>query len=367
MEARVVVISDGKRGHENQSRVIARMLGDENPLVMLLRPSVKDGGWQELLLRLKLRMGGRKRFSMAQAASLVKTYLQPEDNQAFRDFSVMLRPGSDRPQMFTVSSGTPPATFNLIMAAMLGCKAIVNMRPSLLPLGHFDLAILPAHDLRNQAAPPNVIITQLALGHFNETAAKHLASQLCRDHGLDPAGKFFGVAIGGPSKACRWDGDRILDELAALRGLAKGEGAKLLVTTSRRTPEWCMAWMTEHYKGREPLGYFLDANTDPLNPLPAFYELAERMFVSGDSFSMVSEAVQAGHQPLVLKVQPAMTTGKLGWALKNLEQAGMVVCGDDALGLPERVANMRVGRTQANLGYSALSDEVTKALAAAGN
>lgn len=340
------------------------MLGDENPLIMLLRPSVKEGGWQELLLRLKLRMGGRNRFSLAQAASLVKTYLQPEDNRAFRDFSLMVKPGPDRPQMFTVSSGTPPATFNLIMAAMLRSKAIVNMRPSMLPLGHFDLAILPAHDLRNQAAPPNVTLTPLALGHFNETAAQHLASQLCRDHGLDPSGKFFGVAIGGPSKACRWDGDRILDELAALRGLAKGEGAKLLVTTSRRTPEWCLAWMMEHYKGREPLGYFLDANTDTLNPLPAFYELAERMFVSGDSFSMVSEAVQAGHQPLVLKVQPAMTAGKLGWALNNLEQAGMVVCGDDALGLPDRVAQMRVGRVQANVHYEGLKELISGKLIA---
>ena len=197
MESRVVVISDGKRGHENQSRVIAMMLGDDNPLVMLLRPNVKEGGWQELLLRLKLRFGGRTRFSVGQAATLVKTYLQPQDNQAFRDFSVVLKPGPNRPQMYTVSSGTPPATFNLVMAAMLGCKAIVNMRPSMLPLELFDLAILPEHDLRNMQQPANVIGTPLALGHYDETAAQHLASRICAENNLDRDGKFFGVAIGG--------------------------------------------------------------------------------------------------------------------------------------------------------------------------
>ncbi len=353
MDSKVVILSDGKRGHENQSRVIAKMLGDENPLVMLLRPNVRNGGWQEWLLRLKMRSGGRQSLSTGQAAKLVKAYLQPEDKLAFRDFAIANKQNSDSMQVFTVSSGTPPATLNLVMAAMLDCKAIVNMRPSMLPLKLFDLAVLPEHDLRNHAVPPNVITTPLALGHYDEPAAQYLASRICKENDLQRDGKFFSVAIGGPSKAVRWDGDRILDELAQLRGLAKGEGAQLLVTTSRRTPDWCMRWMAEHYQRSPQVGYFLDANADPLNPLPAFYELAERMFVTGDSFSMVSEAVQAGHMPVVLKVQPAMPGGKLGWALSKLEQEGMVVCGDDKLDLPERVAMMRVGRGQANVQYQA--------------
>ena len=124
-----------------------------------------------------------------------------------------------------------------------------------------------------------------------------------------------------------------------------------------------MRWMAEHIVGKPQVGYFLDANIDPLNPLPAFYELAERMFVTGDSFSMVSEAVQSGHMAVVLKVQPAMPGGKLGWALNKLEQEGMVVCGDDALDLPERVALMRVGRAQANVQYEYLRDAILQALA----
>ena len=62
MRSRCVIISDTKRGHENQSRVLARMLGDSDPLVMNLRPRIRNGGLAELSLRIRMALLGGKAF-----------------------------------------------------------------------------------------------------------------------------------------------------------------------------------------------------------------------------------------------------------------------------------------------------------------
>lgn len=359
MPSRVVVISDGKRGHENQSLVLARMLGDDEPLVMSLRERYRNGGPAELLLRLRLLLRGPQAVGRSAAARLVQHWLKPESTDDFRSFAQQVKEERAGLALFTVSSGTPPATLNLVVARMLGARSIVNMTPSLLPRRYFDLCVVPAHDVRGQRdLSRNVVVTPLALGYHNETAAAHLATQLRRECGLESGQTYWGVALGGPSKACPWAGDQILDELAALHGLARGENARLLVTTSRRTPDWCLQWLTEHYADSELVAYLLDASRDPLNPLPAFYELADRMFVTGDSFSMVSEAVHGGHRPVVLRVCAGLPPGKLGYALQLLTEDGLVGLGDGSTGLPERVGGAAAGRGDANRQYRALRSRI---------
>lgn len=355
MDTRVVIISDGKRGHENQSRVVARILDDANPLVMLLR----DGGITEAMLRLRLRGKGAAAIPQAKAARLVKRYLQPEQPGNFREFAAGAEEHRARGRLFTVSTGTPPATFNLVMAALLRCPPIVNMTPSLLPLQLFGLCIVPAHDVHPGVyLPPNVVVSPLALGHHDAAAAQLMAGQLSRDAGLAAGEEYWGVAIGGPSKSCPWHGDRVTDELAALHGLARGEKIRLLVTTSRRTPEYCLNWLRRHYVDSDRVAYFLDASQDPSNPLPAFYELSRRMFVTGDSFSMLSEAIHAGHRPVVLETAPALPGGKLGRALRSLDEAGLAVLGETGSHLPQRVALQPAGRQAANEYYGQLRAEV---------
>ncbi len=78
LPVRVVIASDAKRGHENQSRVVARMLGDREPLVLHLRPRI-----EELPLRLRLALFGPRRAQQPCARrSLCGACLQPEHPEA---------------------------------------------------------------------------------------------------------------------------------------------------------------------------------------------------------------------------------------------------------------------------------------------
>jgi mitochondrial fission protein ELM1 len=267
-------------------------------------------------------MGGGRSLGLKPAARMVRKYLAPEDTRAFRDFATEVQ-REQHERTVVVSTGTPPATFNLVVAGMLKATSIVVMTPSLLPRNLFGLNIVPAHDWRGGEVPANVIVSALALAYFDETAGEHLSIQLRRDHELSRARVYWGLALGGPSKSAPWQREHLLAQLKAVLDAAAGESAKLLVTTSRRTPEWCSQWLNEQAGRGSPIAYMLDAARNPLNPLPAFFALCNRMLVTADSFSMVSEAANAGFRVALIGTADAPRSGKLGRSLAYLVGEGI--------------------------------------------
>jgi mitochondrial fission protein ELM1 len=316
LPVRVVIASDAKRGHENQSRVLARLLGDTEPLVLHLRPHN-----DELSLRLRFALFGREALSQLRAADIVRSCLQPERPEVFRAFAHDYRQAQGRLRLFCVSTGTPPATFNLVLARMLHAQSVVNMTPSLLPRRLFDLNIVPEHDVaRLRKRPANVLTTTLALGYHDALAAQALAARLTREHELDPAGKYAALCIGGPTPDIPYPDGWCEAQLGQLLAAAQQLGLRLLITTSRRTPARDTAAIIAVIRDHPQVAYFLDAHADPLNPLPAFYELARCVAITADSFSMVSEAIHAGHRPIVLTPPAAKRGAKVMRSLRRLQQ-----------------------------------------------
>src|SRR5438552_1110008 len=130
-EVRVVISSDGKRGHEVQSRVLARILGDSEPLFMRLRNP--EGGWGETLLRVAFAIRGQWRIPKHAAGERVRELLRPASPAAFRDFSREIGKHREDYRIFTVSAGTPPATGNLLLAHLLDAEPVCVMTPSMAP------------------------------------------------------------------------------------------------------------------------------------------------------------------------------------------------------------------------------------------
>lgn len=348
---KVVIASDAKRGHENQSRVVARLLGDPEPLVLHLRPRI-----EELPLRLRLALLGRTSLSQLRAADIVRRSLQPERPELFRAFAHDYRQAQGRLRLFSVSTGTPPATYNLVLARMLGAQAVVNMTPSLLPRRLFDLSIVPEHDVaRLRRLPANVITTQLALGYHDAGAAQALASRLAREHGLQQGGAYLALCLGGPTADIPYPGGWIEAQVSALLAAAGQMGLQVLLTTSRRTPPGATQAISAVARDHPQVAYFLDAHTDPLNPLPAFYELARAVVITADSYSMVSEAIHAGHHPLVLAPPAARAQAKVLRSLALLQQQALLdISRAEALGDALRQLSALPARGAPNAMYEQL-------------
>jgi mitochondrial fission protein ELM1 len=160
------------------------------------------------------------------------------------------------------------------------------------PRGHrdaFDLVIAMGHD--RIAAGGNVMKIATALHDLtpeNLAAAGRLWEERFGLLGRPLAG----VVIGGDLKGRPFtsgDGARLLVGVKRLRDEG---GASLAITPSRRTPAAVRALFEEAFAG-DPRVFLWDLQGD--NPYRAILALSDRLIVTSDSVSMVSEALSTAH------------------------------------------------------------------------
>ncbi len=144
------------------------------------------------------------------------------------------------------------------------------MKPSL-PLGAFDLCLVPAHDFQIPPQRGNLILTQ---GALNRVTPPTVAA---RSGGL--------ILIGGPSATHGWDEQGLL---AALQKISASGDWQL--TDSRRTPAGFIQELKKQLPGIE---IFPHQETRP-EWLPAKLARAAEVWVTEDSVSMIYEALSSG-------------------------------------------------------------------------
>jgi uncharacterized protein len=243
--ARAVVwrLSDGKPGHDNQSRGLIRALGRLTALEC-----------HELY--------GRDAGRRALWPTLASWF----------------RPGQDLPDP-ALLIGAGHATHLPMLAARMarGGRAVVLMKPSL-PLCWFDLCLIPEHD-----RPPlrdNVLLTQ---GVLNTVRASD-----CAKPGIGL------ILVGGPSSHHRWDGPALVRMVRAI--LDADPMVAWRIADSRRTPA-CTRDLLRAIPlstGAAPNCAFVPhEETGPEWPSTALAE-AGTVWVTEDSVSMVYEALSAG-------------------------------------------------------------------------
>ncbi|MFD2252189.1 hypothetical protein FHS82_002042 [Pseudochelatococcus lubricantis] len=179
-----------------------------------------------------------------------------------------------------------------------------------------DLLWVPAHDrLRGD----NVIVTL--------TAPHHVSQQRLAEARADPPAALarlprprVAVLVGGNSRHHRFtDADvmRFLQQLAALTA----EGAVLMATTSRRTPDNLREGLRA-LVGRTG-GFLWDGRSGNAadNPYIALLALADSVVVTADSANMLGEAAATGAPLLVF--EPSGGHRKLEALLNGLEKCGI--------------------------------------------
>lgn len=153
------------------------------------------------------------------------------------------------------------------------CRLIVCMKPSL-PLGMFDLCIIPRHDFAEDAqTPDNVLLTNGAINNIKPEPEKEKKDTL--------------ILIGGPSKEFKWEAEAVLNQLSTI---VRYSTNSIVLTTSRRTPKdfvqdvnsACPSVRVEPVEQTGPTWV-----ADHL-------ACAREVWVTQDSVSMVYEALSSG-------------------------------------------------------------------------
>ena len=299
--AKAIVLTDGKAGHENQSKAFARALGLDFQLVPVKFKSPFHKTLSYLFDRLGIRTVG-----LLQGLEVFNAETQRRREKGARESS---QPG-------TVVIGTGSGTFYAAkaLARRLGARCGVVLYPRGYDLSSFDCILAPSFD--NPTKLPNVVEIPANLV-ANDAAFYEKGVAAFRERYQGAADNLVGVIVGGPNKCSmmtvEWTKSR-LDEI-----FAANKGAQLCVTTSRRTPAEVEALVDSY-----PWAYKLIYSKDHFNPIPAFVQLAKRLYVTAESTGMLSEACTFGKAEVVALDNLKPGPHKFRRFVENLRREGYV-------------------------------------------
>ena len=282
---KVLILTDGKAGHENQSKAFARALGCDFDLVEV---RFKSKALKALSYVLD-RVGVRTLRLLSTAVDCNRLQEKP-----------------------VAVVGTGSGTFYAVkaVAKRLGVKCGVVLYPRGYHIASFDCVLAPAFDRPKKAANVIEIPANLVA---NDEAFYEKGVAAFRDR-TDVVPE-VAVIIGGPNKCSTLTAEWMKARLDEIFGLP---GAKA-VTTSRRTPP-----EVETVVDGYPWDYRLLYSKDHFNPIPAFVKLAKRLYVTAESTGMLSEACTFGAAEVVALDNLNPGPHKFRRFVENLRAAGYV-------------------------------------------
>ena len=203
-----------------------------------------------------------------------------------------------------VSCGSKLAAVNRMLTIENQSKSIVIMKPGLLGIKKFDLAIIPQHD--NPGFGKNIVATQGALNLVNEEYLLEQSEKLKNSSQLSALSskQNIGLLIGGDTKYFQLSREIVSEVIKQIKAAAQSLGAGILVTTSRRTSREIETLIKEELGNSSSCKLMVIAND--LNfpeAVGGILGLSSMIVTSPESISMISEAVSSKKYVLVFQAE----------------------------------------------------------------
>lgn len=271
---RALILSDGKIGHENQSKDFCKYLDIDYEIVHVYYKNKLLKAFSYLLDKLKI-------------------YLKIFHSKEFKgDFTHILATGS---------STYYPAIF---FAKRFNLKAIALMYPSGYSLKHFYHVFAMLHD--NPKDDKNITILPVNITY---TKTPNI---------YNPNKKSIGIIIGGENSVFKMDEDMIHTTLQTIKDEHKNY--EIAITSSPRTPK-------KIEKIIQNMGFDFEVifSKDKRNPIGDFLSKCEKVYITEDSTSMISSSVTFGDANIcIIKLNSTKQNNKYRNLTTNLSKKGYV-------------------------------------------
>ncbi|MDR3333058.1 MAG: mitochondrial fission ELM1 family protein [Synergistaceae bacterium] len=293
----VVILTEGVRGHLNQSRGVASWLSLRTGAEILELEVPDLQGIRRRKVRssaVKLLEGNRRKardwLALAEGESVIRTLGQWLLERQIRE--------GDTSSFILLSAGSMPSFYNIALGYIWRCTCVTIMTPSVIGTEPFDFAIVPEHDFPKDISnvlttvgAPNMIVRE-DLG----TVAKSLLNEFPPVHE-----RRWGILLGGDDRNYRISPEWVQRQLGRVFQEAERSEVDLYIATSRRTSQAAENVVRRLASSTDSVRFLLIASADPLNPVPAILGACDEIFVTDDSINMVSEAVTAGHRAVLMR------------------------------------------------------------------
>lgn len=338
---KIIILSDGKAGHLNQAKALANMVSR----AILEKNAHLEADKKKKLVEIKeIEINFRNIFTRF-LINILGFFARENCRGCLKCLKFCLKENSYKPLVshygdIIISCGASLSAVNLFLAKENQAKSFIIMKPGIYSLKRFDLAIIPSHDRPKKL--PNILITQTALNLVNETTMEEGIKKL-KEAGFNLRKDKIniGVLIGGETKEYTLTEELISKVIDELEKVCKDFGTELLVTTSRRTPKKIEGIIKNRFSTFSGCSLLIIASEYNIDKaVPGILGLADIVVVSGESISMISEALSS-RKPVVVfaveKKKPRIT--KQDRFLNNLKSQGYVnlVEADELHAVLERV------------------------------
>jgi Kdo2-lipid IVA lauroyltransferase/acyltransferase len=283
----IIILNDGKQGHLNQSiavaEIIKRYREDKGCEPCNTSYKVINVKYRHRLSRLLLGLCSNFSSSSCQGCmACVKFCLEDESYKALASSYADI----------VISCGSSLAPVNIFLARELNAKNVVIMKPGLVSLKRFKLAIVPKHD--KPKARKNVLMTIGSPNCITEDLIQKEAKRFSLFLDLKRPAR-LGLILGGDTPDYRMEVNLIKDLISQVKGVSEKLDLEILVTTSRRTPKEVEKLLKDELDNFPGAKLIVIANENNIaGAIPAIMGLSKVVLVSGESISMISEAASSG-------------------------------------------------------------------------
>jgi hypothetical protein len=194
------------------------------------------------------------------------------------------RPAPPWPDLLVTCGRRTTALSIAIKRASRGATTTVHVQNPLTAVSAFDLVVAMDHD---HVSGPNVLSVPTAL-HDVTPDRLAAAGAAWRGRLVRPDRLLIGVLLGGTTRHHPFEAGEAAVLIEGLQRVRRETGAALAVTPSRRTPETVRALFAEALAG-DADAFLWDMQGD--NPYRGILAVADRLVVTSDSVSMISEAL----------------------------------------------------------------------------
>lgn len=317
---KVVILSDGKQGHINQSLAVFEKIKEARREF-----GYTDRDTEKRVIEVVYKSRAKRVITLLSSPILSNFCLLRMKLLRFaleaKSYDELKGAYAD----IVISCGARSAPVSILFARENCARSVSLMKTAFLPSCNFDLNIIPKHD-----RPPkkeNVVVT---LGMPNLISPKKMADDFRSLERMAVLGnkKNIGLFIGGDNKNYSLDQALIENVLDNVIGASRETGANILATTSRRTND-DVANLLKTKLGKEESAklIIIAAERNPEWAVGGILGASSVVVVSGESTSMVSEAASSGKHVVALlprRKAGLPTANKHEIFLKQLSSKGFV-------------------------------------------
>lgn len=317
---KVIVLNDGKPGHLNQAlavvKEIRRFRADSGYRLEDTETEVVDIKFKSNLAKKMLALAGV--FSSRRCQGCMRCLKACLTKESYES---LMRKYAD----IVISCGSGVTAVNSFFSFENNAKNTIIMKPSFLSLRKFDLVILPRHD-RPAGGAKNVIITEAVPNLVDEDYLGQSAKEISKIAELKSPRR-IGIFLGGDNSSYKLTEEITEELLTNMIDASVKLDADLLVTTSRRTPPESEKILQNRLRTEKRCRLLVIANDKNIpNVTSGILGLCDTVVVSGESASMVSEAVASGKKVIVFRLEKkSKKFSKFEDMLNNLENKGYIV------------------------------------------